>query len=282
MNIVTSHLSSFFGLTETQSPRQRRAYTCSICNTEGHNAMSCSDPCINERYHTVQLLLSNYPRTMVSYGAIQNIRNEIVLCHRTHAFWRRVWLKLHELITILDTGEINRDNLEFILREPSLLANVQNYKERLYQLITKVEDDVRISQNGVVSIDEYVGLNLPVSEQMERYLVGLAGEPVPTNIMMHREYPQTPPLMSIREEKQFIFKMDSDTSNYYNHVDCPVCFEKITSENHIALNCAHTFCTQCIPEILKTKRCPSCRESIKELRFTPNINPEAFNALSSL
>ena len=115
MNIVTSHLSSFFGLTETQSPRQRRAYTCSICNTEGHNAMSCSDPCINERFHTVQLLLSNYPRTMVSYGAIQNIRNEIVLCRHNHAFWRRVWLKLRELITILDNGEINRDNLEFIL-----------------------------------------------------------------------------------------------------------------------------------------------------------------------
>ena len=117
---------------------------------------------------------------------------------------------------------------------------------------------------------------------MERYMVGLAGEPVPTNIMMHREYPRTPPPIPICEEKQFIFKMDSDTSNYYNHVDCPVCFEKITSENHIALNCAHTFCTQCIPKILKTKKCPSCRELIKELRFTPNINPEAFNVLSSL
>ena len=45
MNIVTSHLSSIFGLADTQSPRQRRAYTCSICNTEGHNAMSCSDSC---------------------------------------------------------------------------------------------------------------------------------------------------------------------------------------------------------------------------------------------
>ena len=282
MNIVTSHLSSFFGLADTQSPRQRRAYTCSICNTEGHNAMSCSDSCINERYIMVRLLLSNYPRIMVSHDAIHNIGYEIASCNRNHAFWRRVWLKLRELITILDTGEINRDNLEFILREPSLLANVQNYKERLYQLITKVGRDVSIAQNSGVSIDEYLGLNLPNSEQMERYVVGLAGEQAHTNIMMHREYPQTPPPVYFREEKQFIFKMDSDTSNYYNHVDCPVCFEKMTSENHIALNCAHTFCTQCTQKILKTKKCPSCREPIKEIRFTPNINPEAFNALSSL
>ena len=175
MNIISNSLSSILGLTDTQTPRPRRAYTCSICNTEGHNAMSCSDPCINERYITIHLLLSNYPRIMVSYDAIQNIRREITSCNHNHTFWRRVWLKLRELINILDTGEINRDNLEFILREPSLLANVQNYKERLYQLITKVEDDVRIAQNGGVSIDEYLGLNLPVSEQMEQYMIGLAG-----------------------------------------------------------------------------------------------------------
>lgn len=231
MNLVTSHLSSIFGLTDTETPRPRRVYTCSICNTEGHNAMSCSDPCINERYIMIQLLLSNYPRTMVSYDTIQNIRRKITSCNHNHTFWRRVWLKLRELITILDTGEINRDHLEFILREPSQLVNAQRYKERVYQLIATVE-----------------------------------------------HVPRRKPAYS-QQSTQICFKMDFDTSKYYEQTNCPICFDSILTDKCIALNCSHIFCTECAPSILKTTKCPICRESIEQIRFTSNINPDAFNAI---
>ena len=274
MNIISNQISSLLGLTDTQTPRPRRAYTCSICNTEGHNAMSCSDPCINERSIIIQLLLSNYPRIMVSYDAIQNIRREIVSCNHNHTFWRRVWLKLRELINILDTGEINRDNLEFILREPSQLVNAQIYKERIYQLITKVEHDVIIAQNNGVSIDEYLGIN------NEGIMVGLAGEPI-TNVMVERYVARRKPVFN-QQSTQICFKMDFDTSKYYEQTNCPICFDPILTDKCIALNCSHIFCTGCTPSILKTTKCPICRESIEQIRFTSNINPDAFNALSFL
>jgi hypothetical protein len=211
---------------------------------------------------------------MVSYDAIQNIRREIVSCNHNHTFWRRVWLKLRELINILDTGEINRDNLEFILREPSQLVNAQIYKERIYQLITKVEHDVIIAQNNGVSIDEYLGIN------NEGIMTGLAGETIP-NVMIQRHMPQPKPTYS-QPSTHIRFKMDSDTSNYYELSNCPVCFEELCNEKRIAFNCAHAFCTDCAPSILKTKNCPICRESIEEVRFTPDISSDAFNSISSL
>ena len=271
MNIISNQISSLLGLTDTQTPRPRRAYTCSICNTEGHNAMSCSDPCINERYITIHLLLSNYPRIMVSYDAIQNIRREITSCNHTHGFWRRVWLKLRELITILDTGEINRDNLEFILREPSQLVNAQHYKERIYQLIATVEHDVVNAQNNGVTIDEYLGLN------NEGVMVGLAGETI-TNVMVERYVARQKPAYS-QQSTQICFKMDFDTSKYYEQTNCPICFDPILTDKCIALNCSHIFCTECAPSILKTTKCPICRKSIEQIRFTSNINPDAFNAI---
>ena len=269
-----NNISYLLGFTDPPDPRPRRTYTCSICNTEGHNAMSCSDSCITERYITIQLLLSNYPRIMVSFDAIQNIRLEIISCNHTHTFWRRVWLKLRELINVPDIGEINRDNLEFILRDPSLLANAENYKERIYHLITKVEQDVVIAQNNGVSIDEYLGIN------NEGIMTGLAGETIP-NVMIRRHMPQPKPTYS-QPSIQIRFKMDSDTSNYYDLTNCPICFEELCNDKRIALNCAHVFCTDCTPDILKTKICPICRESIEQIRFTPDISSDAFNTISSL
>lgn len=269
-----NNISYLLGLTDPPDPRPRRIYICSICNTEGHNAISCSAPCINERYIMIQLLLSNYPRIMVSYDAIQNIRLEIISCNHTHTFWRRVWLKLRELINVRDVGEINRDHLEFILRDPSLLANAENYKERVYQLITKVEQDVVIAQTNGVPIDEYLGINI------EGFMTGIAGETIP-NVMTGRHIPPPKPTYS-QPSTHIRFKMDSDTSNYYELTNCPVCFEELCNEKRIAFNCAHAFCTDCAPSILKTKNCPICRELIEEVRFTPDISSDAFNSISSL
>jgi hypothetical protein len=183
-------------------------------------------------------------------------------------------LKLRELINIPDIGEINRDNLEFILRDPSLLANAENYKERVYQLITKVEQDIVIAQNSGVSIDEYLGIN------NEGIMTGLAGETIP-NVMIQRHMPQPKPTYS-QQSTHIHYKMDSDTSNYYELTNCPVCFEELCNEKRIAFNCAHAFCTDCAPSILKTKNCPICRESIKQIRFTSDISSVAFNSISSL
>jgi len=255
-----NNISSLFGFTDLPAPLIRRVRTCAICNTEGHNAMSCDDQCIIERTRMIQsVLLSN---SSVSYDEIQSVWCKIRTCNHPPTFWRRVWLKLRELITSPadDIGIINRDYLEYLLREPSELIIEENYKNRLYEIIVRMRRDIVIMQNRYVPIVEHIERSLSILE--------------PESIQE--------PIVYNEQPKQIRFKMDSNPSNYYEQLNCPVCFDHITVDKRIAFNCAHVFCAECAPKIIKTKKCPTCRETIEQIRFTAEIRPEVFNVLSDL
>ena len=45
--------------------------------------------------------------------------------------------------------------------------------------------------------------------------------------------------------------------------DCPICFETLTTNNAVALACAHSFHPQCIrPWVMENNSCPVCRHPV--------------------
>jgi hypothetical protein len=253
-----------------------RTYTCSICKLEGHNATSCSDPCINERVILIELLIFTNTPTDTT---IQNVLLKIQACQHLPTFWRRVWLIMRELVHSQTVWwDINRDYLEFILSSPSQLVTADDYKRRLFELIAVIEQDIRLQEEVGVEPEPIVDPE-PFTEPdhiVEEEL--WYPQNIPEQIQTHT-WVQIPIHQQINYDQQICFKMDTDMSVYYDHVDCPVCFDKITCDKCIALNCSHVFCTNCTPNIVKTRKCPICREQITQIRFTPSISPEAFNGL---
>jgi hypothetical protein len=79
------------------------------------------------------------------------------------------------------------------------------------------------------------------------------------------------------------FQMDSMASDYMSIETCACCLEDLSTVNTVALACKHAFCSACTGEFINkcNGTCPSCRESITEVRFKPNILPENFNSLVS-
>ena len=51
--------------------------------------------------------------------------------------------------------------------------------------------------------------------------------------------------------------------------ECPICYEEITSDNYVYLNCNHEFCKKCVTHmyhnIKKEMTCPLCREKTTEI-----------------
>ena len=79
------------------------------------------------------------------------------------------------------------------------------------------------------------------------------------------------------------FRMDVSATNYTTDDACPICMETLSSENTVAMSCSHGFCSSCTGEFIKrcNGKCPSCRETITEVRFKPDLCPESFNSLVS-
>lgn len=79
------------------------------------------------------------------------------------------------------------------------------------------------------------------------------------------------------------FRMDVSATKYTTDDACPICMETLSSENTVAMSCSHGFCSSCTGEFINrcNGKCPSCRETITEVRFKPDLCPESFNSLVS-
>lgn len=89
----------------------------------------------------------------------------------------------------------------------------------------------------------------------------------------------------IQEENinRFNYKLcmtENDTQWYANEV-CGICLEENHENKTIALPCNHTYCVDCVLQLVinKTTSCPECRDQFNTLYFCKNINWEKFNKL---
>jgi hypothetical protein len=63
--------------------------------------------------------------------------------------------------------------------------------------------------------------------------------------------------------------------------DCCVCQEERANNDICRLNCAHTFCSGCVKNVMdRQKKCPLCRAEITQICVQTQDNREKFNGNS--
>lgn len=85
----------------------------------------------------------------------------------------------------------------------------------------------------------------------------------------------------IDSKPKYNIKMISPDSDLFTSEDCPVCMDSLSDKDTISLSCKHSFCGNCITELISRncKNCPACRADMNEFHFKSNISPENFNNL---
>lgn len=85
----------------------------------------------------------------------------------------------------------------------------------------------------------------------------------------------------INSKPKFTIKMISPDSDIFTSQDCPICMDSLSDKDTISLSCKHSFCGNCITELISRKcnNCPACRADMNEFHFKSNISPENFNNL---
>lgn len=79
--------------------------------------------------------------------------------------------------------------------------------------------------------------------------------------------PNTAPLA----RTAYTFVRNASKMNKIETIDCPICFETVSTPNISAPNCGHQFCTQCIRSTIKQYNarqrcpCPMCRAPIQNI-----------------
>jgi len=88
----------------------------------------------------------------------------------------------------------------------------------------------------------------------------------------------------IQVHSKIVMEMCSPDEKYLTDDTCPICMDKIQSNNVVAYTCGHAFCCDCSTESLKKcgRSCPMCRAKTTHIKFKADILPEKFNILMNL
>ena len=237
---------------------------CSICKDIEHNASSCNGPLITEWAEKIKSFwVVGHNNSPVNDEAVKEwVRTTRIKMPTINRLWCKLDSYYYQTWSLFLRGNEGDQYAEilFIRSKPN---TVTEFKERIANYIRPVEPEIDMDRI--------------IEERDERMRIRLHQRNV-------RELARLTRLVSREPIKPDIqIKMVTDNLNFFPEIDCVACLNPLNSGNTVAFNCNHVTCATCAPKVIKmvASQCPTCRNKINTIQFTPNILPDEYNNLSS-
>lgn len=259
---------------------------CGFCGLRGHNITRCNDPRIPD--------ILNVSRTFIR-NIIQNSHNPVLLNNY------KEYLTGQSINTIKLLANRNHISSSISKKEmiEMLIMNVQYevFLEGLHEYTPVQPRENQIMFIGTPdSPATYHQLrrppDAPTPHDRRRITSQVSISPVSISLtsIFDEEFIPLPPFTNetvSAERTQIVFYPLTNETIEKND-ECPICYDCVNFKNQMTTNCNHTFCCNCIKEIIARKEpilddecqtlncdiinCPLCRTKITEFSTLNNID----------
>jgi len=278
--------------------RPRKQPTCSCCNTIGHQVRSCTDPAmmahrrqifqqIERRESPDNILLHlqtlTFPlQKVVMMKTINQKPTNIApySCKNPQEFQTKV-IEYIENRHRAQENSLRRQLLAIPTRFiyawlPRSINDITELYTRYCAQFEPGDTPLHIEQTQFIlfitqnSLEPTLYDPYPTYHTMVRWKQFLFHRRDQTLAEISRNLAATnaapPPAQAV-----YTFVRNTSKMNKMETIDCPICFETVSTPNISAPNCGHQFCTQCIRSTIKKYNarqrcpCPMCRAPIQTI-----------------
>jgi hypothetical protein len=232
---------------------------CGFCQTTGHTMPNCCNPLalfVVTEFHEIFNQNSSDPFVLLDWLNMVLLKIIKLIAHKKNV--SRTGAKYDIIKSIMDRMFPNYPNpiWQHSQKQGQLLLSIMH--KRTIQILSH---QTRLMEIGIITEAIYSASSLhsvDVQSLNEIYFdFNRTHRRRYTDYLLSNSKHNIQTFIKTKETKE---EDDQEADQDHNQDDCPICYEPITTDNEVSLNCKHRYCSGCIATTLKNspRKIPTC------------------------